>query len=68
MRPTSTWLTAVVVVLLLAVPLAAWAQQAGSGYWIGLLDYSDPDAVRQDWWNAFRQQMRRLRGGAERQL
>lgn len=60
MRPTNTWLTAVVVVLLLAVPLAAEAQQARSVYRIGLLDYSDPDAVREDWWNAFRQQMRQL--------
>ena len=45
---------------LLAAPLAAEAQPAGKVYRIGLLDYSAPDPARQEWWKAFRQQMRQL--------
>ena len=45
---------------LLAAPLAAGAQQPGKVYRIGLLDYSAPDPARQEWWKAFRQQMRQL--------
>ncbi len=45
---------------LLAAPLAAEAQQVGKVYRIGLLDYSALDPARQEWWNAFRQQMRQL--------
>jgi putative tryptophan/tyrosine transport system substrate-binding protein len=45
---------------LLAAPLAVEAQQAGKVWRIGLLDYSAPDPARQEWWNAFRQQMRQL--------
>ena len=45
---------------LLALPLAAEAQQAGKVYRIGLLDYSAPDPARQEWWKAFRKQMRQL--------
>ena len=45
---------------LLAAPRAAGAQQAGKVYRIGLLDYSEPGAGRQAWWDVFRQQMREL--------
>ena len=45
---------------LLAAPLAVEAQQAGKVWRIGLLDYSAPDPARQEWWNAFRQQMRQF--------
>jgi putative ABC transport system substrate-binding protein len=45
---------------LLAAPLAAEAQPAGKVWQIGLLDYSAPDPARQEWWNAFRHQMREL--------
>ena len=45
---------------LLATPLTAGAQQPGKVYRIGLLDYSAPDPARQEWWKAFRQQMRQL--------
>jgi ABC-type uncharacterized transport system substrate-binding protein len=45
---------------LLAAPLVPEAQQAGKVYRIGLLDYSALDPARQEWWNAFRQQMRQL--------
>jgi putative ABC transport system substrate-binding protein len=45
---------------LLAAPLVAGAQQLGKVYRIGLLDYSAPDPARQEWWKAFRQQMRQL--------
>jgi putative ABC transport system substrate-binding protein len=44
-------------------PLGAAAAQeykAGKVWRIGLLDYSAPDPARQEWWNAFRQQMRQL--------
>ena len=54
---------AVIVALVLSVlfgPLAAEAQQSARVYRIGLLDYSAPNVTRQDWWNAFRQQMREL--------
>jgi len=45
---------------LLTAPLTAAAQQAGKVFRIGLLDYSAPDAGRQAWWSAFRQEMRQL--------
>jgi putative tryptophan/tyrosine transport system substrate-binding protein len=45
---------------LLAARLTVEAQQAGTVYRIGLLDYAAPDPGRQVWWNAFRQQMRAL--------
>ena len=45
---------------LLAAPLAGEAQPGGKLWRIGLLDYSAPDPARQEWWNAFRQQMRQL--------
>ncbi len=45
---------------LLAAPVAAEAQQAAKVYRLGLLDYGAPDASRQGWWNAFRQQLREL--------
>jgi putative ABC transport system substrate-binding protein len=45
---------------LLAAPLAAKAQPARKVWRIGLLDYSASDPARQEWWNAFRQQMRQL--------
>ena len=45
---------------LFAAPLAAEAQPAGKVWRIGLLDYSALDPARQEWWNAFRQQMRQL--------
>ncbi len=54
---------AVIVALALSVlfgPLAGEAQQSGKVYRIGLLDYSAPDATRQERWTAFRQQMREL--------
>jgi thioesterase domain-containing protein len=44
----------------LAAPLAAEAQQGDRVHRLGLLDYSSPDAARQAWWDAFRQQMRVL--------
>ena len=52
---------AIIVALGLGVlfsPLAATAQQLERVYRIGLFDYSAAHAVRQDRWNAFRQQMR----------
>ena len=45
---------------LLAVPLAAEAQQPGKVYRIALLDYSASEPSRQAWWNVFRQRMREL--------
>ena len=45
---------------LLAAPRAAKGQPVGKVPRIGLLDYSAPDPARQEWWNAFRQQMRQL--------
>jgi len=45
---------------LLAAPFAAWGQQTGKMYRIGLLDYSAANPARQEWWKAFRQQMRQL--------
>jgi putative ABC transport system substrate-binding protein len=45
---------------LLAAPLAGKAQPGGKLWRIGFLDYSAPDPARQEWWNAFRQQMRQL--------
>jgi putative tryptophan/tyrosine transport system substrate-binding protein len=44
----------------LAAPLGAGAQQGHRVHRLGLLDYSSPDAARQAWWDAFRQQMRAL--------
>ena len=54
---------AVIVALGVAVllgPIDTGAQPSKGVYRIGLLDYGAPTAVRQDWWNAFRQQMREL--------
>jgi putative ABC transport system substrate-binding protein len=45
---------------LLSAPLAAEGQPAGKVWRIGLLDYSASDPARQEWWNAFHQQMRQL--------
>jgi putative ABC transport system substrate-binding protein len=46
--------------VLLAAPLAVEAQQGGTVYRIGLLDFSEPDPARQAWWMALRQRMREL--------
>jgi putative tryptophan/tyrosine transport system substrate-binding protein len=43
-----------------ATPLAAEGQLGDKVHRLGLLDYSSPDAARQAWWDAFRQQMRAL--------
>jgi ABC transporter substrate binding protein len=44
----------------LAAPLGVEAQQSDRVYRLGLLDTSSPDAGRQSWWDAFRQQMRAI--------
>jgi putative ABC transport system substrate-binding protein len=45
---------------LLAVPLAADAQQAGKVWRIGLLDYSASNPSSEARWEAFREQLREL--------
>ncbi len=51
---------------LLAVPLTAPAQQAGTVWRIGLLDYASPDPARLAWWMALQERLREL-GYVEKQ-
>ena len=46
--------------VLLAVPLAAEAQQVGKVWRIGLLDYGSSDPARLAWWRAFQDRLREL--------
>src|SRR5207247_6846676 len=47
-------------IALLAVPLAAEAQQARRMWRIGLLDYGSPDPARLAWWRALQDRLREL--------
>jgi putative ABC transport system substrate-binding protein len=61
LRPTITRLVIVLMVLLLATPLAVPAQQASEKIpLIGALDYSAPDAARLNWWKALRRALQEL--------
>jgi putative ABC transport system substrate-binding protein len=50
----------IVAVIVLAMAVAAEAQQARKVPLIGLLDYGAPDAGRVAWWTAFRQALQEL--------
>jgi putative ABC transport system substrate-binding protein len=60
MKVTRAALAVALALGLLAVPLAAEAQQAGRIWRIGLLDYGSPDPTRLAWWRALQDGLRDL--------